>query len=77
MKKLAVVLLASLFFLPANLRTAQLPDGPDTRLILLVAVDQFRYDYLTRFRSGTPTGSSGSSPTAPSSQTPISSTIQR
>ena len=51
MKKLAVVLLASLFFLPASLRTAQLPDGPDTRLILLVAVDQFRYDYLTRFRS--------------------------
>ena len=51
MKKLAVVLVPSLFFLSASLRTAQLPDGPDTRLILLVAVDQFRYDYLTRFRS--------------------------
>ena len=77
MKKLAVVVLASLFVLPASLRTAQLPEGPDTRLILLVAVDQFRYDYLTRFRSDTPTGSSGSSPTAPSSRMPISSTIQR
>jgi predicted AlkP superfamily pyrophosphatase or phosphodiesterase len=51
MKKLAVVLVPSLFFLSASLRTAQLPDGPNTRLILLVAVDQFRYDYLTRFRS--------------------------
>lgn len=28
------------------------PAGPfDIRLVLLVAVDQFRYDYLTRFRS--------------------------
>ena len=51
MKKVAVVVVGSLFFLSASLRTAQLPDGPDTRLILLVAVDQFRYDYLTRFRS--------------------------
>jgi predicted AlkP superfamily pyrophosphatase or phosphodiesterase len=25
--------------------------GPDIRLVLLVAVDQFRYDYLTRFES--------------------------
>ncbi len=25
--------------------------GPDVRLVLLVAVDQFRYDYLTRFRA--------------------------
>jgi hypothetical protein len=44
MKKLAAVVVASLCVLPANLRTAQLPEGPETRLILLVAVDQFRYD---------------------------------
>jgi hypothetical protein len=31
---------------------AQTAAGPDIRLVLLVAVDQFRYDYLTRFRSG-------------------------
>jgi hypothetical protein len=30
---------------------AQRPDGPDIRLILLIVVDQFRYDYLTRFRT--------------------------
>ena len=29
---------------------AQRTEGTDTRLILLIAVDQFRYDYLTRFR---------------------------
>lgn len=26
-------------------------DGPAVKLVLLIAVDQFRYDYLTRFRS--------------------------
>src|SRR5262249_51934766 len=26
-------------------------DGPGVKLVLLIAVDQFRYDYLTRFRS--------------------------
>ena len=36
--------------------TAALParapaDTPDIKLVLLIAVDQFRYDYLTRFRS--------------------------
>src|SRR4051794_31652030 len=51
MKKVAIVIFAALFFLPAGLRTAQLPEAPETRLILLIAVDQFRYDYLTRFRS--------------------------
>ena len=25
--------------------------GPDIKLVLLIAVDQFRYDYLTKFRS--------------------------
>lgn len=30
---------------------AQSTTGPDIRLVLLIAVDQFRYDYLTRFRS--------------------------
>jgi hypothetical protein len=30
--------------------TAQPPTSPDVRLVLLIAVDQFRYDYLTRFR---------------------------
>jgi predicted AlkP superfamily pyrophosphatase or phosphodiesterase len=29
---------------------AQPPTAPDVRLVLLIAVDQFRYDYLTRFR---------------------------
>src|SRR5919112_1140604 len=29
---------------------AQNATGPDVRLVLLIAVDQFRYDYLTRFR---------------------------
>jgi hypothetical protein len=28
----------------------QAPAGPDVRLVLLIAIDQFRYDYLTRFR---------------------------
>ncbi len=31
--------------------SAQPVTAPDIRLILLIAVDQFRYDYLTRFRS--------------------------
>src|SRR5688572_10909667 len=30
---------------------AQPAPGPDIRLVLLITVDQFRYDYLTRFRS--------------------------
>ena len=35
---------------------AQQVPGPDIRLVLLIAVDQFRYDYLTRFRTNTPAG---------------------
>ena len=31
--------------------SAQPDAAPDIRLVLLIAVDQFRYDYLTRFRS--------------------------
>jgi hypothetical protein len=50
MKKLSVALLA-LVTLALALPTAQPAPGPDTRLVLLIAVDQFRYDYLTRFRS--------------------------
>ena len=33
------------------LPAAQPAPGPDIRLVLLITVDQFRYDYLTRFRS--------------------------
>ena len=40
---------------PAVPRSAPAPQaqaqGPTIRLVLLIAVDQFRYDYLTRFRS--------------------------
>jgi predicted AlkP superfamily pyrophosphatase or phosphodiesterase len=45
----AIVLLviATIGVLPA----AQPVAGPEIRLVLLIAVDQFRYDYLTRFRS--------------------------
>ena len=50
MKKLVALLLAVLSLTMA-LPTAQPAPGPDTRLILLIAVDQFRYDYLARFRS--------------------------
>lgn len=49
MRKLGALLLAlaSLIALP----TAQPGAGPHLRLVLLIAVDQFRYDYLTRFRT--------------------------
>ena len=47
MKKAVAVLIAALW-LAAGSTTAQQPGG-DVRLILLVVVDQFRYDYLTRF----------------------------
>src|SRR5215212_7734985 len=50
MKKFATLLLAVLS-LTIAFPTAQRTPGPDTRLVLLIAVDQFRYDYLTRFRS--------------------------
>lgn len=35
---------------PVPARAAQSSPPPTVRLVLLVAVDQFRYDYLTRFR---------------------------
>jgi len=50
MKKFAALLLA-VFSLSIGLPSAQRGPGPDTRLVLLIAVDQFRYDYLTRFGS--------------------------
>lgn len=48
-KKL-IALLVALTALAGAL-TAAPAAGPDIRLVLLIAVDQFRYDYLTRFRS--------------------------
>src|SRR4051812_1177606 len=49
MKKFGALLLA-VVSLSIALPKAQRAAGPDTRLVLLIAVDQFRYDYLTRFR---------------------------
>ena len=40
-----------LLALAVNLPPAGAQAGPDLRLVLLIAVDQFRYDYLTRFRA--------------------------
>jgi hypothetical protein len=49
MKKLfAIIILIAAFGAPP---VAQPATRPDLRLVLLIAVDQFRYDYLTRFRS--------------------------
>jgi predicted AlkP superfamily pyrophosphatase or phosphodiesterase len=42
---------AVLLSLAVALSAAQPPAGPDIRLVLLIAVDQFRYDYLTRLRT--------------------------
>jgi len=50
MKTLVAILLAIGCFAIA-LPTAQPATGPDVRLVLLIAVDQFRYDYLTRFQA--------------------------
>ena len=55
MKKLLVAFVA-LALLPIELPRAQPAAGPDIRLVLLIAVDQFGYDYLTRFRNNTPSG---------------------
>ena len=47
-----VLVLAFLTLAPtAPSGAAAAPPGPAIRLVLLVAVDQFRYDYLTRFQS--------------------------
>lgn len=50
MNKVVALLVASVLVGLAS-PTAQAPVGPDIRLVLLIAVDQFRYDYLTRFRT--------------------------
>jgi predicted AlkP superfamily pyrophosphatase or phosphodiesterase len=50
MKRILALVLA-LTALAAVPRGAQPPAPPAVRLVLLVAVDQFRYDYLTRFRA--------------------------
>jgi predicted AlkP superfamily pyrophosphatase or phosphodiesterase len=50
MKKAGAILLA-LASLAVALPAAQPAAGPDIRLVLLIVVDQFRYDYLTRFRA--------------------------
>ena len=53
MKKLIALLLAlsSLAAAPQAPPPARRPAPPEIRLVLLIAVDQFRYDYLTRFRN--------------------------
>src|SRR3954471_8144388 len=51
MKKILLVLLASALLLSAAPHAQQRPGPAETRLVLLIAVDQFRFDYLTRFRS--------------------------
>jgi hypothetical protein len=53
MKKLTALLLAlsSLAAAPQAPPPARRPAPPEIRLVLLIAVDQFRYDYLTRFRN--------------------------
>ena len=50
MKKILLLVLASAVLVAAGPRAQQRPNGPGIRLVLLIAVDQFRYDYLTRFR---------------------------
>jgi hypothetical protein len=50
MKKIVAIAVA-VVALAAALPAAQPASSPDVRLVLLIAVDQFRYDYLTRFRS--------------------------
>jgi predicted AlkP superfamily pyrophosphatase or phosphodiesterase len=50
MKKVIAVLLG-LVFLAGAAPAQQAVVSPDIKLVLLIAVDQFRYDYLTRFRS--------------------------
>ena len=53
MKKLTALFLAlsSLAAAPQAPPPVRRPAQPEIRLVLLIAVDQFRYDYLTRFRN--------------------------
>ena len=46
-----LLLVASLVVLAPVVPKSAPEPGPAIRLVLLIAVDQFRYDYLTRFRS--------------------------
>jgi predicted AlkP superfamily pyrophosphatase or phosphodiesterase len=47
---LGAVVTASQQPAPPPVRPRPAPAQPEVRLVLLIAVDQFRYDYLTRFR---------------------------
>ena len=51
MKKLTLLLVAIALLLSVGPQAQQPAAGTDTRLVVLIAIDQFRYDYLTRFRS--------------------------
>src|SRR3954467_13864100 len=51
MKKIILLLVASAVLLAAAPQPQQTSSSTETRLVLLIAVDQFRYDYLTRFAS--------------------------
>src|SRR6185436_8735409 len=51
MKKIVLLLVATAMLLSAVPQAQQSTSPAETRLVLLIAVDQFRYDYLTRFRS--------------------------
>jgi predicted AlkP superfamily pyrophosphatase or phosphodiesterase len=51
MKKTCAIL-ALAASLAIGLPAAQRSAAPEIRLVLLIVADQFRYDYLTRFRSG-------------------------
>ena len=78
--KLRAALLLIVALLALVLRTsapaAQALPGPDIKLVLLIAVDQFRYDYLTKFRPDYREASSASSPRAPFSPTPTWNTTR-
>ena len=50
MKKLLALIVALSSLAAAPQAPAPKPVPPQIRLVLLIAVDQFRYDYLTRFR---------------------------
>jgi predicted AlkP superfamily pyrophosphatase or phosphodiesterase len=50
MKKLLALIIALSSLAAAPQAPAPKPAPPEIRLVLLIAVDQFRYDYLTRFR---------------------------
>jgi predicted AlkP superfamily pyrophosphatase or phosphodiesterase len=50
MKKILALVLALGSIISVSARAPQGESDRDVRLVLLIAVDQFRYDYLTRFR---------------------------